>query len=1150
MSAMATTADELVEERVAILEEIQKRRNDLLREMYILSKLKDNLGAMVSVNEQDEAGLQTFLSERELTKKPDLHHVAALLDARASRPSTSNETTPTPDHHVVEEQHIVETDPPSENPLPTPPVAAVESPPLTPVPDASEAEEAESHLQLLQQSSTSDAMEVDTTLQSAVSVEAHDQQPPPYSPVGVPSEPRRSASRVPSEPRLEEQAESRASSIHPTIEPSVSTAPPAEQPESKPSPQEERINVEIAMQPANDVARKSATPASRLTPVPSQTNDAAMAPLDMLVHSEPPLPLVRQAPTEYTLSIVPPLGPAPLAFMFKEEPPDVPMEEEEKPAVVPTSVLWKSPTYPLPPLSVLPAEFHKKGKSKQSRRRDKDKSEGKNQEWTPMGIAKWGAVIKANPVYKRMARASKCLSSRDWDIAMTELKLLRTLERMDHLAKNSAWSFRQPKKHRGVGGLTKTHWDYLLDEMKWMRSDFREERKWKLALAYNLAHAVMDWHAAGSKAERERLEICLHWKKPRPEEFEDEQAEMQLDHDDLHAAEIDEDANGDSKSNSTPVNEENSNSDDDSDNEDEREQRAHQEAVEAQTAIDEALGEMETSARSQGADNQSSQDQILPKVEDIEDRSALHRDDAMDVDEPPTSSSPKKTPEVGTKTEESSGKAAGLKSSSDNPILTGTSTPAESHAPRLKTKGSPNSYAPLREKIVYSEPDKLFLDMDDFGLVQGMSELSTDDQATAMPPPPTDLSDIFPDLQLFGMLDVAPPPTEGKKKSERRGDRDDPNKRAEDTTYQKLTPMSEFIYNRTTLVGSLRPSRHWRNAHWQDLDETTIVADSDTPLTRPAEEIVSCSLFDSVKPHSPALPPPHPPASVREIRRRTVYEAMVEGRTTPGGSHHKVRNPDLVWTPQDDMVLKQLIEKWPNNWGLIADAFNSSRLTMASDRRAPSDCYDRWKTRFGGSNEDEARPSQTPTTQMTTRGTKRSMSMSVSASNGNGGSGSHYGSESRKRRRHSVMFETIRKAAKKKEAAQKANAANQRKPAAIHDTHGQYNKMPKYSPAELSRIKAEKDARENREHMILRQRSELEARQLMQRAQQQQQNGQQAAVSDAVLLYMTLANLNCIHSNPGRTDQCARLTTYQRLQCLRFATKSISRNLSDNIKLS
>ena len=57
-----------------------------------------------------------------------------------------------------------------------------------------------------------------------------------------------------------------------------------------------------------------------------------------------------------------------------------------------------------------------------------------------------------------------------------------------------------------------------------MRIDFREERKWKIALAYNLAHAVMEWHEAGSLQERVRRGICVLWKRPRETESR-EQAE-------------------------------------------------------------------------------------------------------------------------------------------------------------------------------------------------------------------------------------------------------------------------------------------------------------------------------------------------------------------------------------------------------------------------------------------------------------------------------------------------------------------------------------------------------------------------------------------------------------------------------------------------
>lgn len=48
---------------------------------------------------------------------------------------------------------------------------------------------------------------------------------------------------------------------------------------------------------------------------------------------------------------------------------------------------------------------------------------------------------------------------------MTEIKLVRVFDRIELLKDAGRWSFRQPKKQRGAGGVNKTHWDYLLDEM-------------------------------------------------------------------------------------------------------------------------------------------------------------------------------------------------------------------------------------------------------------------------------------------------------------------------------------------------------------------------------------------------------------------------------------------------------------------------------------------------------------------------------------------------------------------------------------------------------------------------------------------------------------------------------------------------------------
>lgn len=162
-------------------------------------------------------------------------------------------------------------------------------------------------------------------------------------------------------------------------------------------------------------------------------------------------------------------------------------------------------------------------------------------------------------------------------------------------------------------------------------------------------------------------------------------------------------------------------------------------------------------------------------------------------------------------------------------------------------------------------------------------------------------------------------------------------------------------------------------------------------------------------------------------RRRTPLEvALLDGgRSTPTATSSRSRALEHVWTPEDDALLKKAADKYVGNWILIADAFNSSRVTISVDKRSPLDCQDRWRVRFSGAPliEEESRPPPTPTTQMTTRGTKRSLSVSVAASSTNVGPTQ---AESRKRRRHNLMHEAIRKAVKKREAAQKASGKSQR----------------------------------------------------------------------------------------------------------------------------
>jgi chromatin modification-related protein VID21 len=72
--------------------------------------------------------------------------------------------------------------------------------------------------------------------------------------------------------------------------------------------------------------------------------------------------------------------------------------------------------YPLPPLQSLPPEFNRKKSTK--RKKDRDRSDkSQKDDILPMGINRWNAMLSANPVYKRMSKSAKCLSSKDWSVS-------------------------------------------------------------------------------------------------------------------------------------------------------------------------------------------------------------------------------------------------------------------------------------------------------------------------------------------------------------------------------------------------------------------------------------------------------------------------------------------------------------------------------------------------------------------------------------------------------------------------------------------------------------------------------------------------------------------------------------------------------------
>lgn len=119
----------------------------------------------------------------------------------------------------------------------------------------------------------------------------------------------------------------------------------------------------------------------------------------------------------------------------------------------------------------------------------------------PSGIDLYAWQLKAQsqPLYKQLQQARKVLTTQDWMLARDELKSVKTITSIENLKKKNMWSQRQLKRQKTIP-RTKTHWDLLLDEMKWMRTDFKEERKWKMANAYVMAQAVMEWHQVEDKS--------------------------------------------------------------------------------------------------------------------------------------------------------------------------------------------------------------------------------------------------------------------------------------------------------------------------------------------------------------------------------------------------------------------------------------------------------------------------------------------------------------------------------------------------------------------------------------------------------------------------------------------------------------------------
>lgn len=122
----------------------------------------------------------------------------------------------------------------------------------------------------------------------------------------------------------------------------------------------------------------------------------------------------------------------------------------------------------------------------------------------------------SRPLHSLIKSAHKTLSTSNHYTDFHERQNSRILERIFQLQVGDRWSLRQKKRSFEPERPT-THWDVLISHMKWMRTDFREERKWKIAAAKLLADFCAEWVRSSAKV-RTGLQIRVRHSRVSAEE--------------------------------------------------------------------------------------------------------------------------------------------------------------------------------------------------------------------------------------------------------------------------------------------------------------------------------------------------------------------------------------------------------------------------------------------------------------------------------------------------------------------------------------------------------------------------------------------------------------------------------------------------------
>ncbi|KAI9795359.1 MAG: chromatin modification- protein VID21 [Piccolia ochrophora] len=135
---------------------------------------------------------------------------------------------------------------------------------------------------------------------------------------------------------------------------------------------------------------------------------------------------------------------------------------------------------------------------------------------------------RSQPLKGLIGSAHKTITTADHYVEFHEQQHYRLLNRLLHLQNTNRWPMRQLERSVEVSRST-CHWDFLMDDMKWMSTDFREEKKWKTVVARNFAHWCAEW-VHGDASHRTALQVRVQPKGIALDSQEHEVAQLSRSH--------------------------------------------------------------------------------------------------------------------------------------------------------------------------------------------------------------------------------------------------------------------------------------------------------------------------------------------------------------------------------------------------------------------------------------------------------------------------------------------------------------------------------------------------------------------------------------------------------------------------------------------